>query len=281
MANARAPIRPSAGNLRRAIGDPRGLRGWVRFVEAPNQPRRSGAGHGPSTRRNERPDPCSLRASPRVARERDGHAGRAEAVAAQAPAYLGLLASFRRSAYRCGGVGAIGRIVVIAHGALARRQCTALIAVDGREPRDRVALAQCPRIDVETRAPCALDVDLRGGDPGRQLEAFRPRIGAGDRARQRDDLACPSGIVARRQIQAMAARILRRARLACGSSRTGAGARVAAVGIDFAQAFHDVSLHSGSGHLVTLAHFCASSAEQGGGREGCNTLHTTGAISSQ
>ena len=172
---------------RRAFRDARHSCGWLRFVEVPRE-----RSHGTERFRYHRPDQCSLRAIPWVDRaggKLEGHAGGAETAVAQAAAHFRPVASFRRNAGQHASRSSIGRIVEVAHRALARRQRAPLVAVDRREPGDRVALAQRQRIEVEARAPRPLDVDLRGGDPGREFAALGPAIGAGDRARQGVDLA--------------------------------------------------------------------------------------------
>ena len=154
--------------------------GWLRFAKVPREGSR-----GTERFRYHRPDQCSLRAIPRVDRpggELEGHAGNAEAAAAHHPAHLRPVASFRQHAGQRARARSIGRIIEVAHGALAQRQRAPLVAVDRREPGDRIALAQRLRIEVQARAPPARHrsgrrrsgMRARGVPPRRRRRRSRP-----------------------------------------------------------------------------------------------------------
>jgi len=96
------------------------------------------------------------------------------------------------------------------------------------------AVGRCERGGPQRVAGVASthDVELRGGDGAGALIAQRVAPLARDCARQRRDLGDVGWIAARRHVEAVAAGVLRRARLAGGGARPGAALRVAAVGLD-------------------------------------------------
>jgi hypothetical protein len=139
-------------------------------------------------------------------------------------------------------------IIELSDGALASRQGTPLVAIYRREARgrSRSGIAQRRGKQVPACGARADDVDLRFGDPARELEAFRIGIPAGDCPRQSFDLVRPGRIVTGGQAQAVATRVLRRARLACAGPRSRAGARIAPVGIAPAGAGHAATSRAGA-----------------------------------
>jgi hypothetical protein len=122
-------------------------------------------------------------------------------------------------------------VVELADRSLALRPGPPLVALDRGKARDAIARAQRLRKQRQPRAARADEIDLRGGDPARELEAFRIGLGPGDLAGQGRDLTGAGGIVAGRDAQAVAARVLRRPRLAGAGPRPGAGAGIAPVGL--------------------------------------------------
>ncbi len=129
---------------------------------------------------------------------------------------------------------AAARVVEIPDGNPAPRPRALLVAIERGEAPDGVGRVESNHSELAARAPGAQEIDLRRGNPARQCQAVVGR--AGDGARQGLDLAGCSGIMQRRKIQAMAARIPCDARFAGGGARPCAGASIAAVGVDPARA---------------------------------------------
>ena len=146
------------------------------------------------------------------------------------------------------------RRVERADGEFAPRQRAPLIVVDGGEPRDRTRIADaaaCSRHDrahaVAACAPHAHEIDLRRGDAAGERELLGAGVRPGDVPRQRSDVACIRGIVAHRPAQAVAARVLGRARPARGGDRPPAPACIGAVGDEPPRSGHAVSWRADAG----------------------------------
>ena len=118
-----------------------------------------------------------------------------------------------------------------ADGEFAPRQRAPLIVVDGGEPRHRTRIADAYAIahPVAARAPHPHEIDLRRGDAAGERELLGAGVRPGDVPRQRSDVACAGGIVAHRLTQAVAARVLGRARPARDGDRPPAPACIGAV----------------------------------------------------
>jgi hypothetical protein len=144
-------------------------------------------------------------------------------------------------------------IVELAHRALALRPGAPLVALDRGEARDAIALAQRLRKQVSARAARSDEIDVRGSDPARELKTFRIGVGAGDLAGQGGDRTRAGGIVACRDAQAVAARVLRRPRLAGVRPWPGAGAGIAPIGLAAARVGHAPSFRAGAAGTVTLS----------------------------
>ncbi|MCC6780857.1 MAG: hypothetical protein IT537_30145 [Hyphomicrobiales bacterium] len=176
---------------------------------------------------------CACREWPRFARRRGGSAPHC------APLHPGYAAGVATNIclrtritrwLRFGGDAP--RVVERDDGAAAPAPGAALVALEGGAATDRLGLgARDRRGEGEPRLPYARQVDLRRRDGVRQGAQLRARRRAGDRACQRRGLLVAGGIIAELGAQAMAAGVLRRARLAGRGARPGAGAGVAAVGV--------------------------------------------------
>jgi hypothetical protein len=146
-----------------------------------------------------------------------------------------------------------------ANGEFAPRQRAPLIVVDGGEPRDHTriadAAAHATTHPVAACAPHAHEIDLRRGDAAGKRELLGAGVRPGDCPRQRSDVACIGGIVAHRPAQAVAARVLGRARPARGGDRPPAPASVGAVGDKPPRSGHAVGSRAGAG---TDAHTATS-----------------------
>jgi hypothetical protein len=149
-------------------------------------------------------------------------------------------------------------IIELSDGSLAPQPGAPFVAIGRCEPRDPIALAQYFGKQLPPCGARADDVDLCFGDPARELEAFGIDIRTGDRPGQSLDLVTPGGIVTSGQAQAVAACVLRRARLAGAGPRAGARARVAPVGVTLAGAGHAASSRAGARGAPTAS--SASSA---------------------
>ena len=138
-----------------------------------------------------------------------------------------------------------------ADGEFAPRQRAPLIVVDGGEPRHRTriadAVAHAVAHAVAARAPHAHEIDLRRGDAAGERELLGAGVRPGDVPRQRSDVACAGGIVAHRLTQAVAARVLGRARPARGGDRPPAPACIGAVGDKPPRSGHAVSGRADAG----------------------------------
>jgi hypothetical protein len=153
------------------------------------------------------------------------------------------------------------RRVERANGEFAPRQRAPLIVVDGGEPRDRTriasaaahavahALAHGITHAVPACSPHAHEIGLRRGDAAGKRELFGAGVRPGDVPRQRSDVGRESEIAAHRPAQAVAARVLGRARPARGGDRPPAPACIGAVGKEPPRSGHAVSwrAHSGAG----------------------------------
>ena len=148
------------------------------------------------------------------------------------------------------------RRVERADGEFAPRQRAPLIVIDGGEPRDRTriadaaayAVAHAVAHPVAACAPHAHEIDLRRGDAAGERELLGAGVRPGDLPRQRSDVACIRGIVAHRPAQAVAARVLGRARPARGGDRPPAPACIGAVGDEPPRSGHAVRLAGGRGY---------------------------------
>jgi hypothetical protein len=137
---------------------------------------------------------------------------------------------------------------------LAARARAALVAGKARGPPDglagRRAVAaregfrdeRCPGLAHTS------DLRLRKRDVGGHLLALGARLRARDRVDQRLDHAHRFRVAPHREREAMAAAVLRRARLAGRRPRPGAAPRIAAVGVDASQAGHAVTSASSYFH---------------------------------
>jgi len=142
-----------------------------------------------------------------------------------------------------------------ADGEFAPRQRAPLIVIDGGEPRDRTrtadaaayAVAHAVAHAVAACAPHAHEIDLRRGDAAGEREPLRVGVRPGDLPRQRSDVACIRRIVAHRPAQAVAARVLGRARPARGGDRPPAPACIGAVGDEPPRTDHAVGSRAGAG----------------------------------
>jgi len=105
------------------------------------------------------------------------------------------------------------------------------------------------------RAPHTHEIDLRRGDAAGERELLGAGVRSGDVPRQRSDVTCIGGIVAHRPAQAVAARVLGRARPARGGDRPPAPASVGAVGDKPPRSGHAVGSRAGAG---TDAHTATS-----------------------
>ena len=147
------------------------------------------------------------------------------------------------------------RRVERADGEFAPRQRAPLIVVDGGEPRDRTriadaaahAVAHARAHAVAACAPHAHEIDLRRRDAAGERELLGAGVRPGDDPRQRSDVACIRGIVAHRPAQAVAARVLGRARPARGGDRPPAPACIGAVGEEPPRSGHAVSWRADAG----------------------------------
>ena len=90
----------------------------------------------------------------------------------------------------------------------------------------------------------AAQIDLRFGNPARQLQNFGFGVWPGDFARERVHLFGKNGIGKNRHAQPVAKRISRRAGAALSGFRAGAGPCVGAVCLDLARARHAGSFPS-------------------------------------
>src|SRR5262249_46718858 len=102
------------------------------------------------------------------------------------------------------------------------------------------------------RASHAEKVELRRRDPAGELEAPRGRARPGDLAPQGGNLVRQGRIAQRRQVQAVAAGVARRDRLAGARSRAGAGERIGAVGLLPRRTGHAASSRAVSCAATTL-----------------------------
>ena len=140
-------------------------------------------------------------------------------------------------------------------GEFAPRQRAPLVVVDGGEPRDRTRIADAAAHAVAhdhahavaARAPHTHEIDLRRGDAAGKRELLGAGVRPGDVPRQRSDVACTGGIVAHRPAQAVAARVLGRARPARGGDRPPAPACIGAVGKEPPRTGHAVSGRADAG----------------------------------
>src|SRR5262249_57739932 len=132
----------------------------------------------------------------------------------------------------------IGRGIEIADRRLAARERAPLVEIDGREALDAVPFLERPRQELAAGGARARNIDLRRGDPAGELVAQRIGLRAGDGGGERLDLLGPGGIALRLHVEAVAARVLRRARLSRAGARPGAEPRVAPVGLDPGRAGH-------------------------------------------
>ena len=151
------------------------------------------------------------------------------------------------------------RRVERADGEFAPRQRAPLVVVDGGEPRDRTrsadvaahavahANAHANAHAVAACAPHAHEIDLRRGDAAGERELLGAGVRPGDVPRQRGDVACICGIVAHRPAQAVAVRVLGRARPARGGDRPPAPACIGAVGKEPPRSGHAVSWQADAG----------------------------------
>jgi hypothetical protein len=143
------------------------------------------------------------------------------------------------------------RRVERADGEFAPRQRAPLIVVDGGEARHRThvadAAAHAVAHPVAARAPHPHEIDLRRGDAAGERELLGAGVRPGDVPRQRSDVARADGIVAHRLAQAVAARVLGRARPARGSDRPPAPACIGAVGDKPPRTGHAVSGRADAG----------------------------------
>jgi hypothetical protein len=159
---------------------------------------------------------------------------------------LSQLASFCQMPRGVTGTLDAACIIELSDGALAPQPGAPLVAIGRCEPHDSIALAQCFGKQLPPCGARADDVDLCFGDPVRELEAIGIDIRTGDRPGQSLDLVAPRGIVTGGQAQAVAACVLRRARLAGAGPRAGARTRVAPVGVTLAGAGHAASSRTGA-----------------------------------
>ena len=137
-----------------------------------------------------------------------------------------------------------------ADGEFAPRQRAPLIVVDGGEPRHRTRIADAaPAVAhaVAAHVPDAHEIDLRRSDAAGERELLGAGVRPGDVPRQRSDVACAGGIVAHRLTQAVAARVLSRARPARGGDRPPAPACIDAVGDKPPRSGHAVSGRTDAG----------------------------------
>jgi hypothetical protein len=136
-------------------------------------------------------------------------------------------------------------------GEFAPRQRTPLIVVDGGEPHHRTriadAVAHAVAHAVAACAPHAHEIDLRRGDAAGERESLGAGVRPGDVPRQRSDVGRESEIAAHRPAQAVAARVLSRARPARGGDRPPAPACIGAVGDKPPRTGHAVSWRAGAG----------------------------------
>ena len=109
------------------------------------------------------------------------------------------------------------------------------------------AVAHAVAHPIAACAPHAHEIDLRRGDAAGERELLGAGVRSGDVPRQRSDVTCIGGIVAHRPAQAVAARVLGRARPARGGDRPPAPACIGAVGDQPPRSGHAVSGRADAG----------------------------------